>query len=254
MYNLLEVNCSSFLSLEFCEPLENFNKTMNKTCPRCKISKPPEQFSKCKKNKDGLQYSCKECDFKRTHALWSKNKTKYIEIARLSSIRSRKSSAQKIIEIKKLSKCKYCNEKDWRCLDFHHINPSKKKETISRLVSSSYSWKTINREIQKCELICANCHRITDIATQLKVKDDSNNYRLRNRKLVNDFKKKCGCTKCGFNKNVVALDLHHEDPKNKRSNVSWLLNKNQKIVIEEMQKCIVLCANCHRKHHSNHKE
>jgi hypothetical protein len=57
------------------------------------------------------------------------------------------------------------------------------------------------------------------------------------------------CTNCGFD-NPAALDFHHEDPSNKKDSVWRLVNNGQFAkAYEEMKKCIVLCANCHRIYH-----
>jgi hypothetical protein len=63
------------------------------------------------------------------------------------------------------------------------------------------------------------------------------------------FKSTLKCAKCGFN-HPAALDFHHEDPSQKENLVSTL-SKNGcfAAAMEEVQKCIVLCANCHRIHH-----
>ena len=64
------------------------------------------------------------------------------------------------VEYKKTKYCVSCNEKDWRCLDFHHTDPSKKSQHISRLVHFHHaSIKKILEEIEKCIVLCANCHR-----------------------------------------------------------------------------------------------
>ena len=52
--------------------------------------------------------------------------------------------------------CK-CGERDYRCLDFHHLNPQKKKRCLSQM--HLYSLETIKKEVSKCEVMCANCHR-----------------------------------------------------------------------------------------------
>ncbi len=54
------------------------------------------------------------------------------------------------------------------------------------------------------------------------------------------------CTKCGYNKCKRALHFHHIDPKTKKFTVSNdNLYRGKEILIEEMKKCVVLCANCH---------
>lgn len=63
------------------------------------------------------------------------------------------------------------------------------------------------------------------------------------------FKSSLKCTKCGFN-HTAALDFHHTDPTQKENLVSKLVSNGcYAAAMEEVQKCIVLCANCHRVHH-----
>lgn len=61
--------------------------------------------------------------------------------------------------------------------------------------------------------------------------------------------KSVGCTLCP-EKEPVALDLHHLDEETKDANVSDLMRRGTKKLIAEMNKCVVLCANCHRKVHA----
>lgn len=56
----------------------------------------------------------------------------------------------------KCENCGYdkCNE----ALEFHHNIPSEKEFSISK-TGNTYSWEKIRNEIDKCSLLCANCHR-----------------------------------------------------------------------------------------------
>lgn len=55
--------------------------------------------------------------------------------------------------------CIDCGEKDPVVLDFDHKNPKIKFKSVSRLLSGHYSWESVKREIAKCDVRCANCHR-----------------------------------------------------------------------------------------------
>lgn len=44
--------------------------------------------------------------------------------------------------------------------DFHHENPGEKIGNLARMLSDNYGWKRIQKELDKCVLLCANCHRI----------------------------------------------------------------------------------------------
>ena len=61
-----------------------------------------------------------------------------------------------------------------------------------------------------------------------------------------------GCAICGYNKCFDALDFHHSNPENKKFQISSI-KLNKKDFIEELNKCILLCANCHRETHVEKK-
>lgn len=68
------------------------------------------------------------------------------------------------------------------------------------------------------------------------------------------FKCTLKCTKCGLD-HPAALDFHHENPNEKEYNVNRLISDGRfKRAYEEIKKCIVLCANCHRIHHHEEKK
>ena len=57
-----------------------------------------------------------------------------------------------------------------------------------------------------------------------------------------------GCEVCG-EKEICCLELHHIDPKTKRINIGRFNSYSLADLRQEVRKCIVLCANCHRKLH-----
>lgn len=84
-----------------------------------------------------------------------RNKTEYIE----KNKERRDQLRRKVSKYKSRRGCSRCSEDHISCLDFHHESADEKEENISRMVEKTYSWESILKEIQKCELICANCHR-----------------------------------------------------------------------------------------------
>lgn len=54
--------------------------------------------------------------------------------------------------------CVDCGESDIVALEFDHVRGIKKKG-LTQLVVEGYTLKTIQEEIDKCEVVCANCHR-----------------------------------------------------------------------------------------------
>ena len=66
---------------------------------------------------------------------------------------------------------------------------------------------------------------------------------------VDNYKMNKGCARCGFNEHPVALEFDHIDPSKKSKTVSQLVKKGvMKNIISEIEKCQVLCSNCHRIH------
>ena len=59
------------------------------------------------------------------------------------------------------------------------------------------------------------------------------------------------CEKCGYDKNMAALQFHHLDPKEKLFELDsrTIERKKDREIIEEFNKCILLCANCHSELH-----
>ena len=73
------------------------------------------------------------------------------------------------------------------------------------------------------------------------------------KKKWDEFKATLNCTKCNFS-HSAALDFHHVDPNLKEGNIHrFVANGQFKKAYEEIKKCIVLCANCHRIHHHEEK-
>ena len=62
-----------------------------------------------------------------------------------------------IISLKVGKQCN-CGEEHPASLDFHHINPNEKKLSLADVCDRRWSEERIIREINKCYLICSNCH------------------------------------------------------------------------------------------------
>lgn len=69
---------------------------------------------------------------------------------------------------------------------------------------------------------------------------------------LQSLKDEMGCSRCGEDHNE-CLDFHHMEKEDKRDAVSSMSQKDysKKVVLDEISKCVVLCSNCHRKHHSD---
>ena len=62
------------------------------------------------------------------------------------------------------------------------------------------------------------------------------------------------CVRCGWKGNQAALQFHHTNPKEKDFILGNVANKGWDSIKKEIQKCILLCANCHLIEHSTKNE
>ena len=62
------------------------------------------------------------------------------------------------------------------------------------------------------------------------------------------------CVKCGYNKNISALEFHHTDSSIKKFTLDSrnLSNRSLDRIREEVIKCILVCSNCHQEIHNPH--
>lgn len=73
--------------------------------------------------------------------------------------------------------------------------------------------------------------------------------RVKVKKMAIDYKGGC-CSKCGYNKCESALEFHHLDPSEKDFGIgSKGYTRSWEKVKKELDKCVLLCANCHRETH-----
>ena len=67
--------------------------------------------------------------------------------------------------------------------------------------------------------------------------------------IFNEWKKGLKCSVCGETDHN-CLDFHHVMPEEKELNIPRAVARGSKTVISELKKCVVVCANCHRKVHA----
>lgn len=81
-------------------------------------------------------------------------------------------------------------------------------------------------------------------------KDKAKERRIHLKEKLNEIKESLSCEKCGEN-NIAALDFHHTNPEEKDFSLSTACSRGMSIkkIKEEIDKCMILCSNCHRKLH-----
>ena len=113
---------------------------MYRVCRVCKEEKSLEDFTIHPNGKNGRTNRCKKC----TNIYKKSRKDRMY---------------QKIADYVGGFKCSRCGiERDTMTIfDFHHLDPATKDRQISKMVENS--WKDVKTELDKCIILCANCHR-----------------------------------------------------------------------------------------------
>ena len=105
---------------------------------------------------------------KYNRAWYAENKSRIRKKLNKQNQARRISLRNKIDEFKMSVGCNRCPMKRPACLDFHHIKPSDKKFSIGNAIQMNLCWKTVLKEIKKCVLLCANCHRLEEHTLRTK--------------------------------------------------------------------------------------
>lgn len=133
---------------------------MEKKCTKCNEIKILSEFNKNKSKSDGYASACRLCDNSISKAYYEKNNEKQkMQISKAKKIRLSENRKLYLSYLKGQS-CIDCGENNPIVLDHDHRDDTIKIESISKMMTLGYGWDTVLIEINKCDIRCANCHRI----------------------------------------------------------------------------------------------
>lgn len=126
-----------------------------KTCTKCRLDLDTERFSKQSRSADGLQSWCKDCSSSNHKTYYKNNTGKFIAAAAAYRARLRD-----ITNAAKSIPCTDCGVQypAW-VMDFDHLPGTDKQFDVGDGVSHGFAIQRILDEIDKCDVICSNCHR-----------------------------------------------------------------------------------------------
>jgi hypothetical protein len=132
-----------------------------KKCSGCKIEKSLDEFQKRAKNRDGHTGICKSCkrQYDNSHYKTHPERRTYI---RTNATKQQELVRQYVLEYLLKHPCIDCGNSNLLVLEFDHLD--NKDHNVSALMRGYALEKVIN-EISKCEVRCANCHRIKTART-----------------------------------------------------------------------------------------
>lgn len=126
-----------------------------KQCNRCSESKPLDDFCVRSKSKDGRQPWCKECSTKRFKEYYRDDPKAYRDRAK----KIQKEASDALTELKDNQPCMDCGVRyPYYVLEYDHCDPRTKEGNLKEMCSNGKA--TLLREVAKCDLVCANCHRL----------------------------------------------------------------------------------------------
>lgn len=124
-----------------------------KHCPKCNLDKEESEFRRNISRSDGLQSYCIICEKEFQREWYLNNKEEVISKTKIRNLENNKKIQQYIIQYLLEHPCVICGEPDIIVLDFDHLRDKEFN------ISQGYSLEKIKKEIEKCQVLCANCHR-----------------------------------------------------------------------------------------------
>lgn len=126
-----------------------------KCCTKCKETRPVEDFHR---KGTGRRARCKHCLSKEARLRYKRDPKRRGQISK-AVLRRRKKLDAFIRELKDQKPCTDCgNAYPYYVMDFDHVGD--KEVNVSQItVRKGWSEERILKELDQCELVCANCHR-----------------------------------------------------------------------------------------------
>lgn len=151
-------------------------------------------------------------------------------------------SKRKIYQEAKARPCTDCGVQFAFCaMDFDHVRGPKLFDVS---LNSGYTHEQLLAEIEKCEVVCSNCHRVRTA----KRKGPRKPHRvplIEMRKLFIEQSKNVPCTDCGGSFHLFAMEFCNVRGE-KKFPMFQACYKDIYEIIEEMKKCEIVCSNCNR--------
>jgi hypothetical protein len=197
----------------------------------------------------GRQHWCREC-FKahRQGARAQRN----IRLGVVAERRRRERLHRYVLAWLERHPCVECGIHDPVVLEFDHV--AGKTTEVTTLIIAEASTAEIQREIDRCEVVCANCHRRRTsrrggwkrLDEVRFVRGDRGWRRLRNVRFVQEALEQAACADCGL-RDPVVLEFDHVGPKRGAvTRLAWS-EYSLETIAREIGRCEICCANCHRR-------
>lgn len=174
----------------------------------------------------------------------------------IERVRSRQAATVAFLRELRSSPCADCGGAfEPHQMDFDHRNPSLKAFRLTAGSAMLKSRVALEDEVRKCDVVCANCHRVrtwkrhaqrhfvTGTSRELPRKREL----WRGQAQLLDRLRDVPCMDCGGRFRACSMDFDHRDPGEKRYTVTRMIGRaGTPRILAEVAKCDTVCANCHR--------
>jgi hypothetical protein len=218
----------------------------DRRCGRCRRELPLTEFNR---HSSGHQWWCRDCyrAYFRARGQLHRHQTQ------LARDRRRRKARALVENHLARHPCSDCGEGDLMVLEFDHLRA--KRGHIAGLIADGISLPQLRAEIDKCEVVCVNCHRIRTATRSSSWRTDPGSLdsaagltrgERRNMVHIRDVLTDCACVDCGDSR-LIVLDFDHLGPK--RGNVIALARRgcSLEVLRAEIARCEIRCGNCHRR-------
>mgnify|MGYP003382071264 CR=1 FL=1 len=127
-------------------------------CNRCLKEKNDEEFNWRWKEMGLRQRTCRECQKIQKNDWYARNADNHKANVNDNKSRTKNDARNFLYNYFSNHPCVVCGETDIRVLEFDHVR-GRKRAPIATLLKGGYSISVIMAEIEKCEVVCANCHK-----------------------------------------------------------------------------------------------
>jgi len=244
----------------------------DRQCTRCGKTQDLAEFGFKYPNRDYRRRRCRTCLREISRIYYLRDPASYKARARANNKLTTARNRERLREFFRNAECMDCGLCEFTVLDLDHREPREKRGDVSTMVRQPFSWPTIAREIAKCDVVCASCHRRrtaryfgwrklvgleelvlpplpkrgTPDYERIKWTRSSMARKHRNRSHIYAYLSQHPCESCGEDDPVV-LDFDHLRNKHREVTVIATFG-GWADLLAEIEKCRVLCANCHRRH------
>ena len=222
-------------------PVPPARDTPQRRCSRCDRSLPLSSF-----NRD--QWWCRECfrHYYRERAEHHRQRANALKRRRVAEAQAF------VLDVLRRAPCADCGERDPVVLEFDHVGP--KQAHVATLVMHGVRLPRLAGEIERCEVVCACCHRRRTArrAGWRRLDGDLSGVRWRSPRHERNVRHVFAvlaarsCVDCG-EADMCVLDFDHTGEK---TGAVMRLARNE-VSLERLQaeidRCEVRCANCHRR-------